>query len=151
LPFADGAFETLIAYNSLQTMGAAGDLSAAVLEASRVLNHGGHFCFCVAHPMTDVALVGGLAANDDGSISGSYFENHRVEETVTQRGLTMTFHGWTYALEDYTRALAEAGFTIEMLREPVPSAGQVAERPSLERWRRMPLFLFVRARKQGTA
>jgi hypothetical protein len=78
-------------------------------------------------------------------ISGSYFEHQCVNETVTKDGLEMTFHGWTYTLEDYGRALEEAGLLVERVREPVPSAEDVTKRPSLEGWRRIPLFLFVRA------
>jgi hypothetical protein len=52
-------------------------------------------------------------------------------------------------LEDYVRALEEAGFLIERVREPVPSAEQAAKRPSLEGWRRVPLLLSIRAVKRA--
>jgi hypothetical protein len=81
-------------------------------------------------------------------VSGSYFERRRVDETVMQNGLEMTFNGWTYTLEDYARALEEAGFVIEWLREPAPGAEQARERRALTPWRRLPLFLFVRAVKR---
>ena len=51
-------------------------------------------------------------------------------------------------IEDYLRALEEAGFLIERVREPVPSAEQVTKHPSLGAWRRLPLFLFVKAIKR---
>jgi hypothetical protein len=38
---------------------------------------------------------------------------------------------------------------IERVREPVPSAEQATKRPSLEGWRRVPLFLFIRAVKRA--
>ncbi len=145
LPFADATFETVIAYNSLQTMTMLEDKERTVREAARVLRPSGHFCFCVAHPMTDIGRLKTTAADGDLIISGSYFEHESVNETVTKDGLQMTFHGWTYTLADYTRALEDAGFVIERMREPIPSADQAAARPSLERWRRVPLFLFVRA------
>ena len=148
LPFADATFETVVAYNSLQTMAQVDDMARAVQEVGRVLKPSGCFCFCVAHPMTDVGRLEGSSPAGDLVISGSYFEHEYVNETVTQNGLTMTFHGWTYGLEDYVRALEDAGFVIEHVREPRPSAEQVGQRPSLERWRRVPLFLFVRAVKQ---
>jgi len=149
LPFADATFKTVVAYNSLQTMSMMADMAHTVREAGRVLKPSGRFCFCVAHAMTDVGRLTEPSAGGDLVISGTYFERQRVNETVTNDGLKMTFHGWTYTLEDYARALEEAGFVIELLREPAPSAEQAAKRPGLERWRRAPLFLFVRAVKRA--
>ena len=149
LPFADATFQTVVAYNSLQTMAMMEDMAHAVREAGRVLKPSGHFCLCVAHPMTDVGRVKEPSGRGDLVISGSYFEHQCVNETVTKDGLEMTFHGWTYTLEDYVRALEEAGFLIERVREPVPSAEQAAKRPSLEGWRRVPLLLSIRAVKRA--
>ena len=149
LPFADATFQTVVAYNSLQTMARMADMAQAVQEAGRVVKPSGHLCLCVAHPMTDVGRVKGPSAEGEMVISGSYFERQRVNETVTKDGLEMTFHGWTYTLEDYVRALEEAGFLIERAREPVPSAEQVTKRPGLEGWQRVPLFLFLRAVKRA--
>jgi ubiquinone/menaquinone biosynthesis C-methylase UbiE len=148
LPFADATFHTVVAYNSLQTMAMMVDMADAVREACRVLKPSGHLCLCVAHPVTDVGRVKEPSPEGDLIISG-YFERQSVNETVTKDGLEMTFDGWTYTLEDYARALEEAGFLIERMREPVPSAEQAAKRPGLERWRRVPLFLFVRAVRGG--
>jgi SAM-dependent methyltransferase len=146
LPFADATFETVVAYNSLQTMVAVTDMPRAVAEAARVLKPSGRLCFCVAHPMTD---IGRLEQPDAGKIviSGSYFVNELVDDTVTHEGVTMTFHGWTHNVEDYARAVEDAGMVIEKLREPRPSGEGAEGRRSLERWRRVPLLLFVRAAK----
>ena len=145
LPFAAATFDTVVAYNSLQTMTRAEDMAQAVREAGRVLKPTGAFCFCVAHPMTDFGRATVPSAGGDLIIAGSYFQRQCVNDTVTKDGLSMTFHGWTYTLEDYVRALEAAGLVIERVHEPVPGAEQVAERPGLARWQRMPLFLFVRA------
>ena len=148
LPFADATFETVIAYNSLQTMARLSDMPQAIREAGRVLKPSGHLCFCTAHPMTDIARLAKPSPDGDLTISGSYFEHEYVNDTVTQNGLTITFTGWTHTLEDYTMALEQAGFLIERLREPRPTADQLTERPTLSRWRRLPLFLWVRAVKR---
>jgi ubiquinone/menaquinone biosynthesis C-methylase UbiE len=148
LPFADATFQTVVAYNSLQTMAAFDDMARALREASRVLKPAGHFCLCVAHPMTDVGRLS-RAPSGDMLIAGSYFARQCVNETVTQGALEMTFHGWTYTLEDYARALEEAGFAIERVREPAPRAEQAEGRPSLAGWRQLPLFLLVRAVKRA--
>jgi hypothetical protein len=55
--------------------------------------------------------------------------------SVARGGLEVHFRSWAYPLETYTRALEEAGFVLEALREaPDP------ERP-------LPNFLLIRARK----
>ena len=82
-------------------------------------------------------------------ISASYFDHQCVDEPVTKDGLEMTFHGWTYTLEDYVCAFEDAGLLIERVREPKPSAEHVEQRPSLAGWRRVPLFLFIRAVKRA--
>lgn len=148
LPFVDATFQTVVAYNSLQTMTMQADMAEAVREAGRVLRPSGHLCVCVAHPMTDVGRVKGPSAEGELIIYPSYFERQRVNETITRRGLTMTFHGWTHTLEDYARALEQAGCLIDRIREPVPGADASTQRPGLQRWRRVPLFLFIRAVKQ---
>ena len=150
LPFAGATFQTVVAYNSLQTMAMLADMAQAILEAGRVLKPSGHLCLCVAHPMTDVGRVKEPSADGELVISGSYFDHQCVNETATKDSLKMTFHGWTYTLEDYVRALEEAGFLIERVREPKPSAEHVEQRPSLAGWQRVPLFLFIRAVKRAS-
>ena len=148
LPFADATLALVIAYNSLQTMQRAGDMARAVREAGRVLSVGGSLCVCVAHPMTDLALITATGTDAELDYSASYFEPQEVAETVNRRGLSMTFHGWTYTLEDYARAFEDAGLVIDRMREPRPSEPSIEARPSLARWRRLPLFLFIRGVKR---
>jgi ubiquinone/menaquinone biosynthesis C-methylase UbiE len=136
LPFPDRSFDLAVAYNSLQVVA---DMPGTVAEAARVLGPGGRFCFCVSHPMTDV----GRFLGDDFAIRQDYFTNRRVDDAVEQRGLAMTFRGWTYSLEDYAVALESAGLRIEAMREPRPSASP--ER--FQKWQRVPLFLLVRTIK----
>jgi hypothetical protein len=49
------------------------------------------------------------------------------------------------ALEDYSRALEEAGLLIEALREPPLPAEEVEREPAEERWRRLPSLPMLRA------
>jgi ubiquinone/menaquinone biosynthesis C-methylase UbiE len=50
LPFGDGCFDAVVAYNSLMDVA---DMPASVREASRVLAPGGRLCVCVTHPTAD--------------------------------------------------------------------------------------------------
>jgi len=138
LPFRDRAFDIVVAYNALQVVH---DLRGTIREAARVLDPGGYLCACIAHPVTD---LGTFIEADDGprlAVRPDYFETRRVEDRLEVDGKAMTFRGWTYSLEHYSRALEDAGFRIETMREPRP----LPEAKQFTRWRRVPLFLNFRA------
>jgi SAM-dependent methyltransferase len=139
LPFADATFGLVVAYNVLMDVA---DMPAAVAEAGRVLVPGGAFCACVTHPFADA----GTWADDAFTVEGSYLGARRFAEEIERDGLTMTFDGTAYPLEDYARALTAAGLAIEALREPAPAA----EGAEWARWHRIPMFLMWRARKPRT-
>jgi SAM-dependent methyltransferase len=142
LPLADREFDLAVAYNSLMDVD---DMPAAVREAARVLEPGGRFCVCVIHPLRD---AGAFDSRDEAApyrIRGSYFGRRRVGGTFTRGGLTITLESWAYPLEDYARALEEAGFAIELLREPPDLARDDG------RENRVPQFLWLRALKVDRA
>lgn len=60
----------------------------------------------------------------------------------------MTFNSHHWPLEAYFRALESSGFVVEALTEPTVDEGSVAQRADRARWRRVPLFLDLRARKR---
>ena len=146
LPFAREVFDVVVAYNSLMDIE---DMPGAVAEAGRVLRPDGRLCVCVTHPMTAAGRFEDREANPAFRITESYFGRRRFHETFERAGLTMTFDGWAYALEDYGRALETAGFAIELLREPKPPAAAIERDPAEERWARVPRFLFLRAIRVG--
>ena len=138
LPFRSGSFDQVVAYNVLQVLP---DMPAAVRESARVLCRGGHLCFCVAHPVTDL----GDWTDEDAPrllIRSRYFESARVEDRVQRDGMLMTFRGWTHSLRDYAQALSDAGLLIETIDEPRPNSDS-----PLSRWSQVPLFMNVRAVK----
>jgi SAM-dependent methyltransferase len=137
LPFHDGSFDLVVAYNSLMDVD---DMSGAASEAGRVLEAGGRFCVCGTHPFFDSGEWESHAPDARFVIEGSYFGKRRFEGTFERNGLTITFRGWCHSLGDYSRALEDAGFVIERIREPV----NALEDP---RHDRVPLFLQLRAFK----
>jgi len=62
-------------------------------------------------------------------------------DRVERNGLQMTFRSLHYSLEDYWRAIRDAGFVIEELHEVYDDAHP--------HWREVPLFLRFDARKPG--
>jgi SAM-dependent methyltransferase len=145
LPFPDGSFDVAVAYNSLMDID---DMAAAVGEAGRVVEPGGRFCVSVTHPVNDAGAFSGRAHDAPFVIADSYLGRRRFEATFERAGMSMTFRGWCYPMEDYARALEEAGFVIERMREPRASEEAVtAGGDAGLRWRRVPVFLQVLARK----
>jgi SAM-dependent methyltransferase len=145
LPFPDGSFDVAVSYNALMDVD---DMAAAVGEAGRVVEPGGRFCVSVTHPVNDAGAFSGRAHDAPFVIVDSYLGRRRFEGTFQRAGMTMTFRGWCYPMEDYARALEGAGFVIERMREPQASEEAVAAGGEAElRWRRMPVFLQILARK----
>jgi SAM-dependent methyltransferase len=140
IPFPDDSFDIVVAYNVLQVVG---DLPGTVREASRVLRAGGVLCVCLIHPVTDLGRFAGDGDEARFVLRERYFDVRRIEETEEHEGITMTFTGWTYPLEEYARAFEAAGLRIEIIREPRP-----AQHPDrYDKWLDVPLFLALRAVK----
>jgi SAM-dependent methyltransferase len=146
LPFADASFGLVVAYNVLMDVD---DMPAAVAEIARVLVGGGRLCACVTHPFADAGRWEHDGAEAPFVVERSYLETQPFHQRVERAGRTMTFDGTAYPLEAYGRALEAAGLAIEAIREPMPGG---AARPALAdddwaRWRRIPMFLMLRAVK----
>ena len=146
LPFPDESFSLVVGYNSLMNMD---DMPAAVAEASRVLKPEGNLAACITHPIADAGRFNSGGPESPFVITGSYLgERRQFDQIFHPGGLEMHFRGWCYPLESYARALEDAGFAIERLREPSISDEAVSRfGESWQRWRRMPMFFMFRAFK----
>jgi ubiquinone/menaquinone biosynthesis C-methylase UbiE len=143
LPFEDASFDLAVAYNSLMDTD---DMTGAVNEARRVLRPGSRFCVCVTHPVNDAGRFEPDTAEGEFFID-VYRGRRRYDEVWERDGVSMRFVGWCYPLESYTRVLEHAGFLIEAIREPSPSAERLAAKPRAARRLRIPNFLMLRAVK----
>jgi SAM-dependent methyltransferase len=140
LPFPDAAFDLAVAYNVLMDVE---DVPAAVRGIRRVLRPDGTVVVSIVHPLADLILMSEDGHAADGP---SYFERRHFEAREERDGLSMSFAGWAQPIEAHAMALEAAGFAITALREPVPDP---AVAPRLDRWQRLPLFLWLKARPLG--
>ena len=144
LPLEDGAADLVVSFMSLMNTD---DLVGAVREAARVLGPSGRYCAAIVHPLN---TAGAFTSHQDGApfvIEGSYFERTQKEVPVERDGLRMTFLDAHRPLEDYFQALEAAGLVVERLRE-IPDTSDSEGAP---RWRRVPLFLHIRALAAGVS
>lgn len=132
MPLGDAIADLAVASMALMTFD---DLPAAPREIARVLKPGGRLCASTVHPLNSLRCAPG------------YFAEHAFVETRDRGDVQMAFHDIHRPLEAYARALEDAGFLIEALREPVPSDEHVAAWPDAAAWRETPCFLLLRARK----
>jgi SAM-dependent methyltransferase len=137
LPVADASTDLVVAFMCLMDID---DMERAVAESARVLEAGGRLCLAVVHPLNSAGRFRGEGGDPDAPfvIDGSYLETRRYRDEVERDGLAMTFVSDHRSTESYARALESAGFVIEALRE-------VTVDDTADRWRRIPLFLHVRA------
>jgi SAM-dependent methyltransferase len=141
LPFADGAFDLAAAYNVLMDVD---DMPAALKEIRRVLSRLGTLIISIVHPFSDRGRFDGPQPDAAFVIRKSYFGRERFEGVEERNGLRMHFAGWSQPLMNYMEALADAGFVVTAIREPIPD--EDGANGYLEHWSRIPLFLWLKAR-----
>jgi ubiquinone/menaquinone biosynthesis C-methylase UbiE len=141
LPFPDQVADLVVSFMSLMDTD---DYAIAVAEAGRVLSPGGRYCVALVHPLAESGRF-----VDDGSflVDRPYLQTWRYPDELRRQGLEMTFHTEHRPIEAYSKALEDAGFVIEAIREPMPDAETAEADPHEARWRRIPNFLLLRARK----
>ena len=132
LPFDDGAFDLVVAFMSLHDMD---DAAGAVREAARVLVPGGRLAIATLHPSKSAAEV------------RDYFKTERYDFPLDRDGIQLVFSSLHHSLEAYFTLLRHAGFFVEDLREPRPTAEHLSQRPELAEQMRTPALLHLLARR----
>lgn len=112
LPFVDGAAELAVCVNVLPHVH---DLQAAAVELARVLAPGGTFLIGTIHPVAHA----GAYDEESGELRITDYWDRELEAVPLGEH---TVHHVRRTIEDYLRALIEAGFALADVREvPGPS------------------------------
>ena len=141
LPFlADASFDVVIASLVLHYLR---DWDRPLREFHRVLKADGALLISTHHPIRDVEIVDPPAP---------YFETVLLTDTWRKTGRDFKVRFYHRPLSAIVDALADAGFVIERLPEPIPEREGFSGAPDLyERLLGGPWFLFVRALKRSAA
>lgn len=145
---ADASFDGVLCFMALMDIA---ELDPALQSVARVLRPGGWFVFAILHPCYHTAESGEIET-PEGALRtvGRYFEEGywRSDTRTGPPGKVGAYHR---TLSTYVNALAEAGLTLERLREPrapasLPDAPAFTSRPV---WAEVPAVLVARCRKAG--
>ncbi len=157
LPFADGAFDFATAFMSLMDIP---ELDDVLDEIHRVLKPGGFLQFSITHPcfnpphrrncrdedrVTYAIEVGDYFLDAKGRVDEWIFG--AAPESVRARLPLFKVPRFHRPLAEWINLLVDAGFVIERLAEPCPSAATVARYPALQDASVAAYFLHIRVRK----
>jgi SAM-dependent methyltransferase len=145
LPLPDAATDQAVAFMSLLDVD---DFDGAVHELGRVLRPGGVVCLATLHPICTTGDFVDDALDADFVVRHPYGAPRRYVDQIERDGFAMEFHSMHRPLEAYTDALHEAGFVVDVLREPVPDEEAIAHFPRLGRQARVPWYLHLRASRR---
>ena len=135
LPFGDGAFDRVL---SALTLHYIDDWGAPLSEFRRELVPGGKLVISTHHPFCDHVLAG----------SRDYFGKFQLDDRWEKGGEVMEMRYWRRPLHAMTDALTAAGFTIDMIVEPLPLPETRERFPADYRLlSTQPQFLFFVARR----
>jgi len=147
LPFADGAFDAVVACLVFEHVHAVDD---AIAEVARVLAPAGRFLFFLNHPLLQTPNSGWI---DDQILDppeqywrvGPYLvEDESIEEV--EKGVFIPFiHR---PLSRYVNAMADNGLVVTRMEEPAPPAGFLARVAEYAEAATIPRLLFLRTEKR---
>lgn len=143
VPLPTASFELVVAFMSLQDTE---DLTGAVREAARVLTPGGRLCLAIVHPLNSAGDFSAHEADAPFVIEGAYLGKSYFVDELERAGQELRLESVHRPIRAYTDALADAGLLIERFRE-VGLPEHADRGPHSPRWRRIPLFLHLRALK----
>jgi 2-polyprenyl-3-methyl-5-hydroxy-6-metoxy-1,4-benzoquinol methylase len=122
------------------------DTDRILVAARRVLAPKGRMVFSIVHPIASSPVhewvreeegVKGAMAIDRYFDSGPFVLNWTMERLTTHWATP----AWHLTFSEWSRLIADAGFTIDLLDEPRPTPEQVVQNAKFESATRFPFFL----------
>lgn len=121
------------------------DYHAVIVRIRRALVPGGRLVFSVEHPMCTALGTGLWQLSPDGAELHWPVDRYREEGERRSRWFVDGVVKYHRTVETYVNGLIDAGFLIERLEEPEPTATALNARPELALHRRRPPFLILSA------
>jgi SAM-dependent methyltransferase len=148
LPFADGAFDAVVACLVFEHIR---DVDDAIAEVARVLEPGGRFVFFLNHPLLQTPNSGWI---DDQILDppeqywriGPYLVEDESLQEVEKDVFIPFIHR---PLSRYVNALADNGLTLIRMVEPAPPPGFLARADEYAEAASIPRLLLLRTEKRG--
>jgi SAM-dependent methyltransferase len=148
LPFADGAFDAVVACLVFEHIEA---VDEAIDEVARVLRPGGRFAFFLNHPLLQTPGSGWI---DDQVLDppeqywriGPYLVEDNSVEEVEKDVFIPFIHR---PISRYVNAMAESGLTLRRMLEPAPPAGFLARASEYEAAASIPRLLVLVAEREA--
>lgn len=145
LPFADGAFDAVVACLVFEHLA---DHCAPLAEVARVLAPGGRFLFFLNHPLFQAPGSGWI---DDRILEeqywrvGAYLEAEVTMEELAPGVVLQFVHR---PLSQYVNTMICSGLHLEEMLEPAPPEGFLARAEEYREAATIPRLLFMRAVKR---
>lgn len=111
----------------------------------RILKKNGRFIVANLHPMR--SAVGGWKKDANGIKEHAIVDDYFEEGQRSWKMLNVDFTNFHRTLATYMNAFLKAGFTLEKLLEPRPTAEQMQQYPDIEDEDRVPNFIIYILRK----
>jgi SAM-dependent methyltransferase len=144
LPFADGAFDTVVACLVFEHID---DVDRAIHEVGRVLEQNGRFLFFLNHPLLQTPNSGWI---DDTILEeqywriGPYLKEDKSIEEVEKDVFIPFVHR---PLSRYVNAMTDNGLYVTHMDEPAPPPGFLERAAEYVEAATIPRLLFLRAEK----
>jgi len=144
LPFADGAFDGVLACLVFEHIAAIDD---ALAEVARVLEPGGTFLFLLNHPLLQAPDSGWV---DDQILGEQYWRIgpylvESLEDEELAPGVRLPF--FHRPMSRYVNAMAANGLLVDRMLEPAPPPGFIARAVEYAGSAAFPRLLVLRARR----
>ncbi|WP_323374394.1 class I SAM-dependent methyltransferase [Paenibacillus sp. JNUCC31] len=117
------------------------DVNSLFSKVYHTLKENGTFIFSVEHPVITSTL------QPSGTRTNWVVDQYFVEGYREQQWLGGTVKKMHRSIESYYMALQQAGFQVQHLRESAPQRPYFVNEETYLRRQRIPLFLFLSARK----